>query len=77
MLDWEKEYKRAKESLTFNEFQSEPIGKREILNFARTLGHIGVKLDKEDERIRKEDKPGLNIRKYFAIIWIIRGSKVR
>ena len=66
-VNWEKEYKRAKESLTFNEFQSEPIGKREILNFARTLGHIGVKLDKEDERIRKEDKPGLNIRKYFGL----------
>ena len=66
-VNWEKEYQVAQESLTFDEFQSKPIGKSEIRDFAITLGHIGVKLDKEDERIRKEDKPGLNIRKYFGL----------
>ena len=60
-IDWEKEYKQAKESLTFDEFPSEPIGKREILNFAKTLGHIGTELEKENQRLKKQHKTGLNL----------------
>ena len=41
-------------SLTFDEFPSEPIGKCEILNFAKTLGDIGTKLEKEHQRIKNE-----------------------
>lgn len=73
-VNWAKEYKRAKESLIFDVFKTEPIGKREILNFATTLGRIGTELDKEDERIRKEDKPGLNIRKYFGLFGSFAGE---
>lgn len=38
-------------SLTFDEFPSEAIGKHEILNFGKTLGEIGTKLEKEHQRI--------------------------
>jgi hypothetical protein len=45
-------------SLTFDEFPSEPIGKHEILNFAKTLGDIGTKLEKEHQRIINQPKTG-------------------
>jgi hypothetical protein len=55
-------------SLTFDEFPSEPIGKREILNFAKTLGDIGTKLEKEHQRIINQPTTrGLNIRKLFGL----------
>ncbi|MEP6515619.1 hypothetical protein [Microcoleus vaginatus] len=41
-------------SLTFDEFPSEAIGKHEILNFGKTLGEIGTKLEKEHQRIINE-----------------------
>ena len=45
-------------SLTFDDFPSEPIGKCEILNFAKTLGEIGTKLEKEHQRIINQPKTG-------------------
>ena len=45
-------------SLTFDEFPSEPIGKHEILNFGKTLGDIGTKLEKEHQRIINQPKTG-------------------
>lgn len=79
-VDWIKEYKKSKESLTdfeiaitkfirFYEFTNESIWKYKILNFANNLGEIGVKLDNEHERIKKEGaaKPGLNFSKYFGL----------
>jgi len=71
-IDWE-EYKRAKESLTFDDFQSEPIGKREILNFAKTLGHIGTKLENEHQRIKNQHTTGLNFN--FCGLYLTFASK--
>lgn len=71
-IDWE-EYKRAKESLTFDDFQSEPIGKREILNFAKTLGHIGTKLENEHQRIKNQHTTGLNFN--FCVLYLTFASK--
>ena len=55
------------QSLTFDEFPSEPIGKHEILNFAKTLGDIGTKLEKEHQRIINEPRPGLGLNKLFGL----------
>ena len=55
------------QSLTFDEFPSEPIGKCEILNFAKTLGDIGAKLEKEHQRIINEPRPGLALNKLFGL----------
>lgn len=54
-------------SLIFNEFPSEPIGKCEILNFAKTLSDIGTKLEKEHQRIINQTTTGLNIQKLFGL----------
>ena len=55
------------QSLTFDEFPSEPIGKCEILNFAKTLGDIGTKLEKEHQRIINEPRTGLALNKLFGL----------
>ena len=55
------------QSLTFDEFPSEPIGKHEILNFAKTLGDIGTKLEKEHQRIINEPRTGLALNKLFGL----------
>lgn len=64
-VDWQEEYKLAKESLTFNEcndeFKNEPIGKIKMLNFAKTLYRIGIELENENERFKKERKMGFNL----------------
>ncbi|MDQ2098948.1 MAG: hypothetical protein QQW96_15020 [Tychonema bourrellyi B0820] len=52
------------QSLTFDEFPSEPIGKHEILNFAKTLGDIGTKLEKEHQRIINEPERGFGFNKF-------------
>ena len=55
------------QSLTFDEFPSEPIGKCEILNFGITLDEIGTKLEKEHQRIINEPRPGLGLNKLFGL----------
>jgi|GEM_PF-2056898 len=55
------------QSLTFDDFPSEPIGKHEILNFAKTLGDIGTKLEKEHQRIINEPRTGLALNKLFGL----------
>ena len=55
------------QSLTFDEFPSEPIGKHEILNFAKTLGDVGTKLEKEHQRIINEPRTGLALNKLFGL----------
>jgi hypothetical protein len=64
-------------SLIFNEFPSEPIGKCEILNFAKTLGDIGTKLEKEHQRIINEPTKGLNLRKFVGLYgtWVSESYK--
>ncbi|MEG4199956.1 hypothetical protein [Microcoleus sp. Pol12A5] len=51
-------------SLTFDEFPSEAIGKHEILNFGKTLGEIGTKLEKEHQRIINEPERGFGFNKF-------------
>ena len=65
------------QSLTFDEFPSEPIGKHEILNFAKTLGDIGTKLEKEHQRIINEPRPGLGLNKLFGLYgsWVYESWK--
>ncbi|MEP6519953.1 hypothetical protein [Microcoleus vaginatus] len=41
-------------SLTFDDFPSEAIGKHEILNLGTTLDEIGIKLEKEHQRIKND-----------------------
>ena len=55
------------QSLTFDEFPSEPIGKCEILNFAKTLGDIGTKLENEHQRIINKPTTGLGFNKIFGL----------
>ena len=52
------------QSLTFDEFPSEPIGKCEILNFGITLDEIGTKLEKEHQRIINEPRRGFGFNKF-------------
>ena len=65
------------QSLTFDEFPSEPIGKHEILNFAKTLGDIGTKLEKEHQRIINEPRTGLALNKLFGLYgsWVYESRK--
>jgi hypothetical protein len=66
------------QSLTFSyEFPSEPIGKCEILNFAKTLGDIGNKLEKEHQRIMNEPTKGLNFRQFVGLYgtWVSESYK--
>jgi hypothetical protein len=61
-------------SLIFNEFPSEPIGKREILNFAKTLGDIGTKLENEHQRLKNQYKPGGGFSSYLKSCSGLYGS---
>ena len=65
------------QSLIFDEFPSEPIGKHEILNFAKTLGDIGTKLEKEHQRIINEPRTGLALNKLFGLYgsWVYESRK--
>jgi hypothetical protein len=60
-VNWQEEYKLAKESLAFDVFKNEPVGKREILNFAKILSHAATELDKENERLKTSSFFGIGL----------------
>lgn len=60
-VNWQEEYKLAKESLAFDVFKNEPVGKREILDFAKTLSHTATELDKENERLKASSFLGIGL----------------